>query len=254
MKNLRNDFEKIHKNLLEEAQSMRVTKSGLNIIRGFIDHLPDLIEQKAMQNSRRTPEKIKILLQQPYNQMSVIEEYLGLTGLGGLVIERLNELRQPIKCLINVTYELPLIRLTDMETYRIPVADNQDENIAIYFDEITEKIESMKRNNHSTVVHCMAGVSRSVTIVMAYLIRFHQMTVREAFIHIKRIRPFIRPNPSFLEQLVFYEWKYSKNLSLAKANTKIILIEINQIVRKLPDFIIENYLEEYKYEFENDQF
>lgn len=80
------------------------------------------------------------------------------------------------------------------------------------------------------------------------------MTVREAFIHIKRIRPFIRPNPSFLEQLVFYEWKYSKNLSLAKANTKIILIEINQIVRKLPDFIIENYLEEYKYEFENDQF
>lgn len=60
------------------------------------------------------------------------------------------------------------------------------------------------------LVHCNAGVSRAATVVAAYLIRHHAMTTSEALNFIKVKRPFIRPNPGFMEQLKEYEARLSQ--------------------------------------------
>lgn len=79
------------------------------------------------------------------------------------------------------------------------------------------------------------------------------MTTKEAFKHVKNIRPFIKPNVSFLEQLVYYEWKCLKNLpEFEIKKTKMQSITLNNVTKFLPDFIINDYLEEYKHEFEQD--
>lgn len=53
----------------------------------------------------------------------------------------------------------------------------------------------------------MAGVSRSAAICIAYLMKYESMTLLEAYQHLKEVRPQIRPNPGFFEQLIEYEKK-----------------------------------------------
>lgn len=49
-------------------------------------------------------------------------------------------------------------------------------------------------------VHCLMGVSRSATLVLAFLMIFEGMTLREAVATVKSHRD-IFPNPGFLQQL-----------------------------------------------------
>ena len=69
------------------------------------------------------------------------------------------------------------------------------------------------------MVHCVAGVSRSASLVLAYLTRClmvmlacddddmfrYYCDLSSAWRHLKTIRPWVRPNPSFLQQLVQWE-------------------------------------------------
>ena len=52
------------------------------------------------------------------------------------------------------------------------------------------------------LVHCYAGVSRSATIVIAYLILEHNLGCLEATALVKRQRPEVFPNAGFQRQLV----------------------------------------------------
>ena len=55
------------------------------------------------------------------------------------------------------------------------------------------------------LVHCFAGVSRSASVVLAYLMREHGLSLRAAFKLAKAKRPFINPNEGFRVQLQKYE-------------------------------------------------
>lgn len=55
------------------------------------------------------------------------------------------------------------------------------------------------------LVHCVAGVSRSATFCIAYLMKYLQMTLLEAYNHVKLKRPIIKPNCGFFRQLIEYE-------------------------------------------------
>jgi len=47
------------------------------------------------------------------------------------------------------------------------------------------------------LVHCFAGVSRSATIVIAYLMQEKEMNMEHAFSFASRARPIIFPNMGF---------------------------------------------------------
>jgi protein-tyrosine phosphatase len=65
-------------------------------------------------------------------------------------------------------------------------------------------------------VHCAAGVSRSATIVIAYLIMKKNMTCEEALKFARSKRPIIDPNPGFISQLIKFEKKIKEEMEKNK--------------------------------------
>jgi len=58
--------------------------------------------------------------------------------------------------------------------------------------------------NH-VLVHCVQGISRSATVVIAYLVRHEGMTLKAAFEHVSKVRTTALPRKEFLHQLVELE-------------------------------------------------
>lgn len=65
--------------------------------------------------------------------------------------------------------------------------------------------DSVKNSGGRVLVHCQAGISRSATICLAYLIQSHRVRLDEAFDFVKRRRGVISPNFSFMGQLLQFE-------------------------------------------------
>ena len=55
------------------------------------------------------------------------------------------------------------------------------------------------------LVHCFAGRSRSVSIILAYLMVWHRITLRVALHHVRSIRSAANPNTSFMRHLKAFE-------------------------------------------------
>ena len=60
-------------------------------------------------------------------------------------------------------------------------------------------IDEHKKNN--ILIHCNAGVSRSATIVISYLMKRENISYDEAYEKVKTVRNCIRPNEGFVKQL-----------------------------------------------------
>lgn len=65
--------------------------------------------------------------------------------------------------------------------------------------------DSIKDSNGRVLVHCQAGISRSATICLAYLMKKKRVRLEEAFEFVKQRRSIISPNFSFMGQLLQFE-------------------------------------------------
>ncbi|KAK3440882.1 hypothetical protein EUGRSUZ_B01140 [Eucalyptus grandis] len=74
-----------------------------------------------------------------------------------------------------------------------------------YPDDFVYKVIKAKRLGGGVLVHCFVGKSRSVTIVVAYLMKKHGMSLSQALEHVKSRRPQASPNSGFMSQLQDYE-------------------------------------------------
>jgi protein-tyrosine phosphatase len=54
----------------------------------------------------------------------------------------------------------------------INVDDNWNADIRSYFERTNDFLHSARTNNEKALVHCAAGISRSSTIVLAYLMKY----------------------------------------------------------------------------------
>uniref|UniRef100_A0A915PKE6 Uncharacterized protein n=1 Tax=Setaria digitata TaxID=48799 RepID=A0A915PKE6_9BILA len=79
-------------------------------------------------------------------------------------------------------------------------------NLEQHFDKCHEFMWDAVESGGNVLVHCNAGVSRSATIVLSYIMRYNKMTLREALEHVNAIRK-VSPNPGFVQQLLRYEMK-----------------------------------------------
>ncbi|XP_053548728.1 dual specificity protein phosphatase 5 [Bombina bombina] len=94
----------------------------------------------------------------------------------------------------------------DQYNYKwIPVDDNHTADISSHFQEAIDFIDTVRRSGGRVLVHCEAGISRSPTICMAYLMKTKRIRLEEAFEYIKQRRSLISPNFSFMGQLLHYE-------------------------------------------------
>ncbi len=86
----------------------------------------------------------------------------------------------------------------DFEYLSLVIDDSEYEDISIYFEKCNEFI---LESPGPVLIHCWAGISRSVSIVIAHFILSKRMSYLQAFFFIKSIRPFISPNVGFMEAL-----------------------------------------------------
>lgn len=125
----------------------------------------------------------------------------------------LSEEKPPVKIthILTVAEELDYSKEAaslQIEYKQIPADDYDSFDLQSYFTEMTDFIHQCLLNQvepSKIVVHCLMGVSRSATTVMAYLIRFQGLTSEEAFDLVKEKRMVVSPNDGFLDQLKKYE-------------------------------------------------
>lgn len=65
--------------------------------------------------------------------------------------------------------------------------------------------DSVKQSGGRVLVHCQAGISRSATICLAYLMHTQRVRLDEAFDFVKQRRRVISPNLAFMGQLLQFE-------------------------------------------------
>lgn len=124
--------------------------------------------------------------------------YLGSVG-AAYNLQVLKNLQ--ISCILTVCECLPPKFPNDFEYKVISVTDEPSTRLNNYFQEATDFIKKAIEEGKNVLVHCFAGVSRSATIVIAYLMRFHKMEYNTALSHVKSRRPWINPNYGFQGQL-----------------------------------------------------
>ena len=98
-------------------------------------------------------------------------------------------------------YNLP----KNVKELHLKVKDIDTFEILYYFDIANEFISKCKLMGGICLVHCKLGVSRSTTFVIAYLMKYANLTTDEAFEFVKNKRSSIKPNDGFMRQLRMYE-------------------------------------------------
>lgn len=87
------------------------------------------------------------------------------------------------------------------------IDDHENEPIDEHFEECIQFIKTM---DGPVLVHCMAGISRSATIVIAYLMKEKGMGMEDAYDYVKERRSIVRPNSGFRRRLREYELSLNK--------------------------------------------
>ncbi|XP_012241031.1 dual specificity protein phosphatase MPK-4 isoform X2 [Bombus vosnesenskii] len=87
----------------------------------------------------------------------------------------------------------------------IQVTDMPREDLLTHFEDSYEFIDHSLQQNEKILVHCYFGISRSATIVIAYLMKKYKKSFYDAFEAVKEKRRFVGPNAGFLAQLKLYE-------------------------------------------------
>ncbi|XP_028810900.1 dual specificity protein phosphatase 13-like [Denticeps clupeoides] len=91
---------------------------------------------------------------------------------------------------------------SEFEYYGIPADDSTKFDISVYFKPTAHFIhKGLMRKDGKVFVHCIMGMSRSATLVLAYLMLCQRLTLRSAILKIIQKRA-IYPNRNFLSQLL----------------------------------------------------
>ena len=85
---------------------------------------------------------------------------------------------------------------------RIRMYDSDDEPIFNVFPTACKFIGDALKGGGAVYVHCLMGMSRSPTLVAAYLMKTHDMSAEEALTFLVERRPIVCPNDGFRDALV----------------------------------------------------
>ncbi|CAD8105462.1 unnamed protein product [Paramecium sonneborni] len=122
-------------------------------------------------------------------------------------------------CMNKIPYEVQ----TQLQNYQhIYLEDCESENISRHFESSNQFIEKARQSGN-VLINCMAGISRSATLVAAYLMNKNKMSAQDALRLLERKRWQVYPNNGFLRQLQQYE------RVLQQQNNKSDNIEISTI-------------------------
>uniref|UniRef100_A0A8C5KH47 Dual specificity phosphatase 16 n=1 Tax=Jaculus jaculus TaxID=51337 RepID=A0A8C5KH47_JACJA len=117
---------------------------------------------------------------------------------------------------------------------RVPVNDSFCEKILPWLDKSVDFIEKAKASNGCVLVHCLAGISRSATIAIAYIMKRMDMSLDEAYRFVKEKRPTISPNFNFLGQLLDYEKRIKQQTGTPGPKSRLKLLHLDKAAEPAP--------------------
>ena len=122
------------------------------------------------------------------------------------VVLRYNHITHVITCLTKKDHYVTCVHeYDDIDHTCIRVSDSETENISKYFYMIWLLISARRSNGVVTLIHGRAGISRSASLVIAFIMRDRGMGYNDAFNEVKSKRRCIDPNVGFVRQLREYE-------------------------------------------------
>ncbi|KAK0151891.1 Dual specificity protein phosphatase 2 [Merluccius polli] len=110
-----------------------------------------------------------------------------------------------ITAVLNVSSTCPSLYEGELRYLRLTVEDSLAADIRACFSQAIAFIDSVKEQGGRVLVHCQAGISRSATICLAYLMHTRRVRLNEAFDFVKQRRQVISPNLAFMGQLLQFE-------------------------------------------------
>ena len=99
-------------------------------------------------------------------------------------------------------------------------------NLAVHLDDAADFIHEGLSKGSGVFVHCYAGVSRSTTCMIAYFMKYKEMTFLNALRFIRSKRSIVNPNPGFVTQLRSYAKRLMRNRQ-REANSNIMKKELD---------------------------
>lgn len=108
---------------------------------------------------------------------------------------------------LSVGIETPLTSSDklNVQCYFLPCLDLPETELNLVLEQAFAIMNPIREKGGRVLVHCNAGVSRSSTLCIAYLMRMEGMTFERAFQLVKSKRECIRPNDGFLKQLKMFK-------------------------------------------------
>ena len=87
----------------------------------------------------------------------------------------------------------------------VRIDDIRSSDLLSRFEACCEFIDSARDKCSSVLVHCAAGVSRSASVVIGYVMYKKKISFNKAYQFVKARRKVISPNPGFVHQLKSWE-------------------------------------------------
>jgi protein-tyrosine phosphatase len=114
----------------------------------------------------------------------------------------LNELElYDIKYVLNCANECVALFPYEISYINLKLTDQLNSDLFVHFDDAFYFLDQVNRNGGKVLVHCQLGKSRSVAMVIAYLIRSQRMSYEDAYKFVKSKRKVALPNIGFIKQL-----------------------------------------------------
>ncbi|CAB1332170.1 unnamed protein product [Coregonus sp. 'balchen'] len=149
---------------------------------------------------------------------------------------------------VNVLYVVDLLFSSscslpqEMKYLCIPAADASKQNLTPFFKDSIVFIHESRLKGKGCLVHCVAGVSRSVTLVVAYIMTVTGRGWVESLAAVRVVRPCAGPNVGFLRQLedfenlevaqyrVWFKDRYKENLFNDEEEIGALLLQKSQAI------------------------
>ncbi|XP_048395507.2 dual specificity protein phosphatase 12 isoform X2 [Stegostoma tigrinum] len=123
--------------------------------------------------------------------------------------------------------------LGDRRTMFVRALDDAAADLLSFLDDCVRFVqEALSAAGAAVLVHCHAGVSRSATIVTAYMMKIDGLTFEEAYSKLQDIKPDVKINDEFVKQLKLYE-KMGCNVDLTSADYKEYRLQ--KVISKYPE-------------------
>lgn len=136
-----------------------------------------------------------------------VTDYLYVSAYNSIQPDVLKEYQ--ITCVINTAEELPSMKTDSLDFpldyMHVYMFDDENADLLTYLDSCVDKIHKVQQSGGRTLVHCLGGVSRSVSVCAGYLIKYCSMSLKDSIRRIRAVRPQANPNPGFWHQLSEYE-------------------------------------------------